>query len=350
MLHLLPHWNWLGKEGQDIDVRCFSNCEEVELFLNGQSLGKRAMPKNSHLTWKVPYTPGTLLAKGYKDGQVVAQERVETTGAPATIRLTPDRPTINADGQDVSIVTVAVADAQGRIVPVADNLIQFELNGPGKILGVGNGDPSSHEPDVYITPPSVRVVELDRWRMKRVSSTANAPEAAEVYDENDWRQARVRSDNGALQPGQSAVFRAHFTPAADDLAATHVILNFGMIDDDGWVYVNGRPAGEAHDWASAHSFDIRPLLHAGENTIAVAVKNGEGRGGLAKGVSVQIEEKPVPVQWKRSVFNGLAQIIMQGSTTAGELRLTASSPSLQRAVLTVPAQACKPTPAVPAME
>jgi beta-galactosidase len=158
VLHLLPHWNWPGKEGTNIDVRCFSNCKEVELFLNGQSLGRKNMPENSHLQWLVPYTPGILSAKGYQDGKVIAETKVETTGEPAAIQLTADRSTINADGEDCSVVTVAVRDAQGRIVPVAGNLINFEILGAGKIIGVGNGDPSSHEADVCTTPTAKRSV------------------------------------------------------------------------------------------------------------------------------------------------------------------------------------------------
>jgi beta-galactosidase len=150
MVHLAPHWNWPGQEGQEIAVRCFSNCEEVELFLNGQSLGKQTLEKNSDLRWKVKYSPGILSAKGFKTGQVVAEAKVETTGVPAGIKLISDRPAINADGEDLSIITVAVTDAQGRVVPVASNLVRFELSGPGRILGVGNGDPSCHEADVVI--------------------------------------------------------------------------------------------------------------------------------------------------------------------------------------------------------
>jgi len=147
VLHLLPHWNWPGREGQTIDVRCFSNFDEVELFLNGESLGKQKMPRNSHLAWKVKYAPGVLLAKGYKDGQAVAEKKVETTGAPAAVKLFPDRKTINADGKDVSMVMVSIVDAKGRIVPVAENEISFEIGANARIIGVGNGDPSSHEPD-----------------------------------------------------------------------------------------------------------------------------------------------------------------------------------------------------------
>jgi beta-galactosidase len=147
VLHLLPHWNWAGREGQEIEVWCFSNCEEVELWLNGQSLGRQKMPRNSHLVWKVKYQPGALVARGYTGGKEIASETVETTGEPAGVRLVPDRATINADGEDVSVVTVQIVDAQGRVVPVADNEVSFDAGPNAKILGVGNGNPSSHEPD-----------------------------------------------------------------------------------------------------------------------------------------------------------------------------------------------------------
>jgi beta-galactosidase len=147
VLHIMPHWNWPGREGQPIDVRCFSNCKEVELFLNGKSLGKKTMSSNWFLDWNVNYEPGVLSAKGYDGDKLVAETEIETTGAPASIQLTPDRSAINADGEDLSIITVSVTDAQGRTVPLADNLIHFKLSGPGKIIGVGNGDPSSHEAD-----------------------------------------------------------------------------------------------------------------------------------------------------------------------------------------------------------
>jgi len=147
VLHLLPHWNWPGKEGQEIDVRCFSNCDEVELLLNGQSLGRQTMPLNSHLAWKVKYAPGSLVAKGFKGGKEIASTEVATTGAPAGIKLSPDRAIINADGEDVSIVTVAVVDAQGRIVPVASDEVSFAVTGGGRIIGVGNGHPNTQESD-----------------------------------------------------------------------------------------------------------------------------------------------------------------------------------------------------------
>jgi beta-galactosidase len=146
VLHLLPHWNWPGKEGQEIAVWCHSNCDEVELLLNGRSLGRKEMPRNSHLEWKVPYAPGVLEARGFKGGRVVATTKVETTGPAAKVALAPDRSRISADGEDVSLMTVSITDAQGRVVPTADNEVSFKVSG-GRIIGVGNGDPSSHEAD-----------------------------------------------------------------------------------------------------------------------------------------------------------------------------------------------------------
>ncbi len=150
VLHLFPHWNWPGREGQAVSVWVHSNCDEVELFLNGQSLGRKPMHRNSHLEWLVTYTPGTLVARGYKAGKQTLTAQVATTGRPAAVRLVPNRVKLNADGEDVSVVTVQVTDAHGRVVPDAHNLIAFELDGPGKILGVGNGDPSSHEAEQFL--------------------------------------------------------------------------------------------------------------------------------------------------------------------------------------------------------
>ena len=150
VLHLLPHWNWPGKEGQEIDVWAHSNCEEVELFLNGVSQGRKKVPKYFHLEWKVKYAPGVLLARGYSGGKEILREQIETTGMPTAVQLAPNHATLKADGEDVAVITVSVADAQGRLVPDAANKIHFQLDGPGKILGVGNGDPSSHEPDVFL--------------------------------------------------------------------------------------------------------------------------------------------------------------------------------------------------------
>ncbi len=146
VLHLFPHWNWSGREGQEIPVWVHSNCDEVELFLNGASLGKQTVTPLHHLEWKVRYAPGTLVAKGTRKGAFIETRR-ETTDAPAAIRLTADRTDLAADNNDLAVVTVEVVDARGRIVPTAGNKITFTLTGPGKLIGVGNGDPTCLEPD-----------------------------------------------------------------------------------------------------------------------------------------------------------------------------------------------------------
>lgn len=146
MVHLLPHWNW--KEGQQIDVLAYTNCDEVKLYLNGQFLEAKKLadtPKLS-LRWKVPFRAGVLEAEGYKNGKLVAADVVKTAGDAAKIELLPDRSTINSDGKDLSFITVKITDENGILVPDADNLVHFELEGEGKIVGVGNGNPMSLEP------------------------------------------------------------------------------------------------------------------------------------------------------------------------------------------------------------
>jgi beta-galactosidase len=147
VLHLFPHWNWPGKEGHEIDVWVHSNLDSVELSLNGASLGSQKVERNTHLAWKVKYAPGSIEACGTKNGKVVLTDKRETTGAPAKLVLRPDRQKISADGEDLSVIAVEVQDAQGRIMPVASNEVTFEVGGNGKLIGVGNGDPSCHESD-----------------------------------------------------------------------------------------------------------------------------------------------------------------------------------------------------------
>ena len=144
VLHIFPHWNW--KEGQTVDIWAYSNSEEVELFLNDKSLGvKKKQGDDLHLMWRVPFTPGTLKAISRTAGKEVLVKEVKTAGVPAKLILTADRSDIKADGNDLSFLTVDVVDANGVIVPNADNLVKFQVEGSGAIVGVDNGDPISHE-------------------------------------------------------------------------------------------------------------------------------------------------------------------------------------------------------------
>jgi beta-galactosidase len=147
VLHLFPHWNFEGREGEEIPVWVHSNLDEVELLVNGASLGRQRVPRLGHLEWKVKYQPGVIEARGTKDGKVVLTEKRETTGPTVAIRLTADRSEIDADGEDVAILMVETLDSLGRPVPTARNLIGFTVSGEGVLIGVGNGDPNCQESD-----------------------------------------------------------------------------------------------------------------------------------------------------------------------------------------------------------
>ena len=140
-LHIFPHWNLQGHEGEEIEVWAYSNCDEVELTVNGKKLGRQQMPRNGHLKWKVVYQPGKVVAIGYKNGKRIMTKIIETTKPAYQTVLKADRQEITADGRAVAIITVEVQDQKGRIVPDACPLLKFHLEGDARILGVGNGDP-----------------------------------------------------------------------------------------------------------------------------------------------------------------------------------------------------------------
>lgn len=147
VLHLFPHWNWGGREGEPVSVWVHTNLDEVELFLNGTSQGSQKVPRLTHIEWSVKYEPGVIEARGSKGGKVVLIEKRETTGQPESIKLTADRDEINADGEDIVVLRVEALDKQGRPVPTADNLINFKISRFAALLGVGNGDPNCQESD-----------------------------------------------------------------------------------------------------------------------------------------------------------------------------------------------------------
>ena len=166
MVHVLPHWNWKGRENEIIPVVSYTNAEEVELFVNGKSFGKKRkgmdkapVPINFidweggryegtfmspyRLMWEVPYQPGSIEVVAYTNGERVAKKRINTAGEPAKIELMPDRVALHADGQDISFVTVRITDKDGNLCPNADNLVKFSVSDLGTIAAVGNGDPAT---------------------------------------------------------------------------------------------------------------------------------------------------------------------------------------------------------------
>ena len=140
-LHIFPHWNLQGHEGEEIELWAYSNCDEVELTVNGKKLGRQQMPRNGHLKWKAVYQPGKVVAIGYKNGKRIMTKIIETTKPAYQTVLKADRQEVTADGRDLAIITVEVQDQKGRIVPNACPVLTFRLEGEARILGVGNGDP-----------------------------------------------------------------------------------------------------------------------------------------------------------------------------------------------------------------
>ena len=165
MVHVLPHWNWPGREGQPIPVMVYSNADEVELFLNGKSLGVQkthttpvplpvgrnvsetlVFQSKYRLLWQVPYQPGVLRAIARNHGAEVARDEMATAGAPARVRLVADRSVIDADGDDLGFITARIEDANGHLVPTSDALIHFKVTGAGSIEAVDNGNAATVEP------------------------------------------------------------------------------------------------------------------------------------------------------------------------------------------------------------
>ncbi len=191
ILHLVPHWNWPDDSiGKPIRVMALTNAEQVKLYLNGKLIAEKQIDPYDMATWNVPYQPGKLEAIGYKGGKEMARFKVETTVEPVAIQLIPFRGTMKNDGTDAIPVTVQVIDKKGRVVPTANNPIEFSINTSGKILGVGNGDPNSHEADT----------------------------AAKRHLFNGLAQVTIQSIEGKLQPIELTATSPNLKPATITVA------------------------------------------------------------------------------------------------------------------------------------
>ncbi|HEY0785784.1 MAG TPA: beta-galactosidase GalA [Acidobacteriaceae bacterium] len=341
MVHLLPHWTWPGREGQPIDVRVYSNAAAVELTLNDNSLGRQQMPSDGHLEWRVNYAPGRLSAQGFDAaGRKVASDAVETTTAPARVVLKPSDTKMGADG--VSVITVEVEDAKGRLVPDAESLVSFEVAGPARILGVGNGDPSSHEPDQYVE--TVATIPVGEWRTRPVESISSGPESAPEFDDSAWEKARDPRWNEHRVDPTASVYRGSFNLPEGGAGRT-VELVLRSVGETQSIYVNGHALGEklaANRVGYQYMLDPA-MLHPGRNVVTIyatrfapASRGMQGFQWGRTGPAAVRMVTPAPT-WQRSVFHGLAEVIVQSGQGAGRIRLTASAPSLTQAVLEIEA-------------
>jgi beta-galactosidase len=333
VINIMPHWNWKGEEGQEKVITVYSNCDEVELFLNKQSQGKLKMETNGHLEWKVKYEPGTLLAKGIKNGKNIISESVETTGEAVNIQLLPDRSTIRADKQDVSVITVKICDAKNRMVPTANNEIEFSIEGPGRIIGVGNGDPASHEADQYIE--TISQIKIENLKIKVIDDTNSRPESALNYETEQWLEAFPdnRWDTAISKPSvKGIVIRGEFI-LPDISNASEMALYARTLGEVQTIYINGHliATGMKRDQLS-HEFKLNTkLVHQGKNEYVMV-----GKPLLKQYQWDELNTYPGSLKvvypagtWKRKAFNGLAQVIIQNTDSSGIITLQAKSDGLK---------------------
>lgn len=349
IVHILPHWNWAGKEGGEMNVWTYSNCDDVELFLNKKSLGKKAMPRNSHLEWKVKYTPGTLEAIGYNKGIKITSYKVQTTSGATTIQLAATNTSIQANKEDISVITVDVLDKNKLHIPIADNEISFSIEGPGKIIGVGNGQPTSLEKDKFL--PTIDVVAIDNLKEKVVADITNRSETSADYDDASWQ--RAFKDDRTQQFGDSVkalVYRGTFT--IPELKGNETISFFyNSIGREQSIYINGKEVGtNLKQDPLGNAFQLQASqVHAGRNTIAIAATpllkrqtwdNINMNPGLFQIITPA-------AQWKRKLFNGLAQVIVQATGDEGDITLTATSENLKSTSLKIKSIKATARPSVP---
>ena len=318
VLHLLPHWNW-NKEGKEIDVWAYSNCDEVELFLNKKSLGKQKMEQNGHLEWKVPYAQGTLEAIGYKNGKKVLTEVKKTTGAQENIKLTVDKE--NQPNADVSVITVEVTDKKGQYVPTANNEITFSIQG-GKILGVGNGDPTSLEKDIFLD--EITVMPLANFQEQRSSV---ATENVAINADDNWKEAF--KDRDYKNQEESYAYRGQFE-LKNNLSTNTVSFFYKKIGLETVIFVNGNKVAPSSEDPQKYVLNSA-ILKQGKNTIHIAakplqkVKDWDVMNTDPGVVQVITPSEP----WKRKLFNGYAQIIVQKDGSQSEVILSATAKGLK---------------------
>jgi len=206
MAHLLPHWTWPGKEGVEIPVWCYTTGESVELFLNGKSLGKKEFTEKQdmYLQWMVPYEPGELKAVASRDGKVIATTVQKTAGAPARVVMTPDRTELIKGGRKLSYVTLRIEDAEGNFVPKASNWISLSVQGPGRVLAVGNGDPLSHESfqGTYVKAFNGLALAIIASDETAVESFAEKKERKPELDEN---AIVLKAHSKWLEPAEASI-------------------------------------------------------------------------------------------------------------------------------------------------
>jgi beta-galactosidase len=309
VLQITPHWNWAGHEGKTIDVRVYSNADEIELFLNNKTLGKKQMPRNGHLSWSVVYQSGELLAHAYKAGKLIQKSRVVTAGASKKIEMTAHKQSVKAGGHDTAVVNIKILDAQENPVPTADNNIQFAISGPGKIIGVGNGNPSSHEADVNVEKVSSTL--LGDWKAPNPAD-ATTPIVFDIRFDlpAGLEKTKLSLLLNALGNQQSATLNGKtlYKDASPDRAKTEIILEKDSLQVTGnHLRLEAKPFSEWRD-----------------------------REGLFQFHPASLRSLIAAPPYERKAFNGLAQVIVQAGDETGVILLKASGENIGSAQLRIP--------------
>ncbi|WP_442795381.1 beta-galactosidase GalA [Pelobium manganitolerans] len=348
-IHIFPHWNWSGKEGQNIPVWVYSNADEVELFLNRKSLGKKQMPKNGHLSWEVAYVPGTLEAIGYKNGKREINDVVKTTGEASNIRLTAHQNSIKANREDIAVITVDVLDKNKLHQPTASQEIEFSIEGPGKLIGVGNGDPTSLENEQFLS--EIQTFEIANLQEKLSETKIEESAVSDLAKQSGWQKAFADERLQAFgEKYASVLYKGEFNLPANYTDGTFKFF-FNSIGKQQSVYVNGKQlASNIAQSKNGNTFDLDvALLKEGKNEVLILTtpltkkqswETVNSNPGLIQMVV------PAPA-WKRKLFNGLAQVIVQSTGGTGDIILKAKAPGLKEAILKIPALPAPQRPAIP---
>nr|WP_314895991.1 beta-galactosidase GalA [uncultured Flavobacterium sp.] len=339
VLHLLPHWNWKGKEGQPIDVWAYSNCDEVELFLNKKSLGRKPMEKNGHLEWKVNYQPGTLEAIGYKKGEKTMTKIVKTTNDAVAVGLESNKKNILTDHADIAMITVDAKDKSGLHVPTSEDKISFSITGPGKIIGVGNGDPTSLEADKFLE--TISVVAISNLKEKLINSISETNETVDNLDITNWDNAFKDSRDTIFGKKVTAVVYRTTFDLPQNFKETEINFFYNSIGKSQSIFINGKQiAKNIPENKLGDTFKLdKANLRSGSNTISIVAeplvfKYRWESVNTNPGTIQMIASAPT---WKRRLFSGLAQVIVQSTGETGEIVLTATAKGLKKAEIKIQA-------------
>lgn len=328
LIHIAPHWNW--KQGENVRVMVMANVETIKLLLNGRALGEQKVDPYRMNNFNVVFEPGKLEAIGYKGGKEVVRTAVETTGAPVSLELIPDRAQLSGDGFDALPITVRALDAQGRAVPLAQNEVTFAVSGGGRSIGHGNGDPNSHEDEkgatrrlfnglaqlivqsnyeagdditvsataaglqaARVTIPVRRVAAVPyvgladapltfvrSWRIAPDGDTRPDPnQKLAGFDMNTWGWGSppMRAAAGS----KYHLYRSSFTPRKN-LADGTGLIRFASIKGKAEIWLNGKLIGKKDSYAAA-PLDVGLPAGAGKREINVLIEAEAGQGSGIEG-------------------------------------------------------------------